>query len=325
MEVNVMRMMLITVAVLLAVVSAWADEPTHEPADPVEVKVTIEASTTPVADVLADIAKQSKETILLESLVSGNVTATVKDSSMEKALDVVTKALGLQWRKIQVPQGSVLAKDANALAAQMRTVLSLRFPDLIISPEGAGGSFIHVQRELSANQIMKAVPPAAGFVTVYLVTDDRKAYEKELKDESRKKVAKYVDGSRELMEMFLEMSPEERQAVMRESMNMMTQMDPAAMQEMMTSMFEQSPDYIMEMNRMGMEAMLGMSPEARRNMLRMSMRQQMELMNSMPPEFMQMLQEEAMAIAAEMMNESTIAVNHTTDRPGSGPGRQTNA
>ena len=43
-----------------------------------------------------------------------------------------------------------------------------------------------------------------------------------------------------------------------------------------------------------------MDPEARRNMLRMSMQQQMDIMNSLSPEQMQQLQDDIQAITSEM-------------------------
>jgi len=62
------------------------------------------------------------------------------------------------------------------------------------------------------------------------------------------------------------------------------------------------PDYVFEMNRMGMQAMFSMTPEARRNLLRMSMRQQMDVMNSLTPEQSQQLMEDIQAITQEMQS-----------------------
>jgi hypothetical protein len=105
------------------------------------------------------------------------------------------------------------------------------------------------------------------------------------------------------MEAFLNMSPEERLAVLRESMNMMSQADPEMIKEMISSVFELDPEYITNMNRIGMQALFEASPEARRNLLRMSIRQQADLMKSLTSEQIQQLQEEVMAIQAEMQSE----------------------
>lgn len=271
-----------------------------EPIPPAMKTITLDVSEKPVKEVIQEIAKATGAIILAEDLVTGNVTAKVKDADVEKALSAVAKSIGVEWRKIYVVQGSVYCKDANALAAQMRTVLSLKFPDIVIAPVGTGGSFVHVQKESTANEMIKNLPPKTGFQVVYLVTDDEKAYKRELKDESKKKVAKYVDTNKELMEMFLAMSPEERTAVLRESMNVMNQLGPEGMQEMMSSVFELDPEYVGEMNKMGMQAMLNMDPEARRNMLRISIKQQTEMMNSLTPEQQQQLMEDIQSITAEM-------------------------
>ncbi len=264
--------------------------------------VTLEASEKPIREALAELAKSAGETILVESLVEGTITAKIENVTVEKALDVVCKNSNIQWRKILVNPSAAYAKDADALAAQMRTVLALRLPDIAISSAGSGGSYLHVQKELTANEVIKAIPASAGLTTVYLVTDDAKAYKKELKDQSKKKVAKYIDAQRELTEEFLEMTPEERKEAMKASLNMMNQLGPEAMRDMMTSMFEMDPDYVFEMNRMGMQAMFSMTPEARRNLLRMSMRQQMDVMNSLTPEQSQQLMEDIQAITQEMQS-----------------------
>jgi type II secretory pathway component GspD/PulD (secretin) len=265
--------------------------------------VTLDVTNTPVADVLKQIAKATGETILVEKIVSGNVTVNIKDASAEKALSAVTKTLNIQWRKIYVPDGSVLASDADALAAQMRTVLSVKFPDILITDAGAGGSFVHVQRQTAANEFLKTIPTSAGFKKVYLVTDDEKAYKKEVKDESKQKVAKYVADNRALLETFLKMTPEERAEVMKESVNMASQMDPKLLADMMSSMAQMNPDFFVMQNRIATEALINMSPEARRNLIRMSVRSNLEMMKSLPPEVLQQMQEEAAAVAMEMMNE----------------------
>jgi len=291
------RKLLIVAAALLLAIGAWAADTAPAPAAKT---VTVDASNTPVDQVLKDIAAGTGETVLAEKLVTGNVTAKVKDATAETALDAVAKSLHLQWRKIYVAKGSVFAKDADALAAQMRTVLALRFPDIAISPSGSGGSFVHVQKQTSADEIIKALPTTAGLQAVYLVTDDKKAYEKELKDESKKKVADYVKANQEMIEQFLAMSPEERKAVLRESMSVIGRIGPEGMGEMIRSMFELDPEYISEMNRLSMQAFLGMDPGARKNMLRMSIQQQMDLMKSMTPEQLQQFQQEISAITSEI-------------------------
>ncbi|HOP79419.1 MAG TPA: hypothetical protein PLZ21_02535 [Armatimonadota bacterium] len=48
--------------------------------------------------------------------------------------------------------------------------------------------------------------------------------------------------------------------------------------------------------------MFSMTPEARRNLLRMSMRQQMDVMNSLTPEQSQQLMEDIQAITQEMQS-----------------------
>ncbi|MBI2843411.1 MAG: hypothetical protein HYX78_08420 [Armatimonadetes bacterium] len=292
-----MRLML--AAILLLAASAYgADVQTPSTAPTAEKRVTISASERSVTDVLKEIAAQSGETILVEKLVGGSVTANVKDAPVETVLGAVAKSAKIQWRRVYVAQGSVLAKDADALAAQMRTVLALRFPDILISEQGAGGSFVHVQREAAANDLVKLLPKNAGLTPVYLVTDDAKAYKKEVRDASKKKVQDYVTTQKQLMNEFLDMSPEERAAVLKESQSLMNQMTPEVIGEMLASIYQTNPDFMTEQSKLGMRAIFSMSPEARKNMLRETMRQNIEMMNSLTPEQLQEFQEIAAEIAA---------------------------
>jgi type II secretory pathway component GspD/PulD (secretin) len=272
-------------------------------AAPVARNATIEVVDKPVVEVLKDIASQTGETVLVEKLVAGTVTAKLKDVSAENAIEAVAKSAKLQWRKIYVLQGSVLAKDADALAAQMRTVLAVRFPDIVIGSEGSGGSFMHVQKEAAANELTKSIPPAAGMVAVYLVTDDAKAYKKELADASKKKVAKYIDQQKEMMKSFIEMTPEERQATVREGLLLANQISLEMMQEMMNSMMDTDPQYLSDVSNKAMSAIMSMSVESRKAMFKHNMIQQQEMFKSMPPEQLQQFQQEMQEVAQELQKE----------------------
>ncbi len=293
-----MRLPLVTLPLLLVSMSAFAV--------PTETKtVTLDAANKPVVEVLKQIAETSGETVLVEKLVGGTVTANVKELTAEDAIDAITKASRLQWRRIYVLQGSSLAKDADALAAQMRTVLALRFPDIIIGQEGSGGSFMHVQKATAANELTKTVPASAGMVAVYLVTDDAKAYKKDLADASKKKVAGYIDEQKKMMNTFIEMTPEERMAALKEGMAMSSQVSPELMQEMMSSMTELDPQYLSDVSKRAVTAMMNLPPESRKKLLKQQMTQQQESMKSMSPEQMKQLNEEMQEIAKEMQAEAS--------------------
>lgn len=297
------KTLLFVVLLIVCATVALADTvATPAAAAKTEKTVTIQASDQSASEVAKTIADATGETILVEKIVDGKVTMAIKDVTAEKALDALTKALHVQWRKVYVDPSSVVSKDADALASQMRMVLSVKFPDMIVSGPTAASSLAHFQRESAVKDLTKMLPQSIGLKPVYLITDDEKAAKKEIKDESKKKVAKYCEAYKELMDQFIKMSPEERAAVLRESMNMVNQMDPTVLKDMMTSMFEMDPQYVSEMNRVSMQAIFSMSAEARKTMIRNSVRQQMELMNSLSPEQLQELQQEAAAAAAEVMN-----------------------
>jgi type II secretory pathway component GspD/PulD (secretin) len=277
-----------------------------EEVKPAEKTVTLEAKDMPVADALKKISEQTGTTVLAEKLVSGNVTVSIKDAPIEKALGLVVKPLEMMWMKVYVQSASPYAKNGDALAAQVRLLLGLKFPDIVVAPTASYSPVVHLQKDSIASDFIKKMGAGSELQPVYLVTNDKAYTKKALKEESKTKAKEYVDLNKKMMEMFIAMTPEERAEAMKQGMQMTMQMGPEVMMDMMNTVMQMDPQYMADMNSKAMQAVMNMDSAARRNLLRTSIRSQMQMMKNMSPEQMQQFQKETGDIVKELIESGEI-------------------
>ena len=233
--------------------------------------VSIQFSDKPAGDALQELAQKAVVTILVESSVKGKVTVSANDVSSESALSAICQSLDVQWRRLHVYQKPGEELKADNLAAVVRIISAARLPDIVVSEPGSEKPLIFFKKTKPAatpDQIVKDT----GMKLIYLVSNDRAAAKKAEEvakpdDKSKEKTAaeRYAEKQAEMLTDFLAMTPEERPEAIRQSMEMMTQMDPRIMQEMMQAstrmMMEMPPDKLAEMIQRQMQ----MAQEMMRN------------------------------------------------------------
>ena len=64
-------------------------------------KVVLDARDKPIADVVKEISAQTGAAIVLDPTATGSVTASLTNAELSQALDVITKANNLSWKKAQ--------------------------------------------------------------------------------------------------------------------------------------------------------------------------------------------------------------------------------
>ena len=190
---------------------------------------------------------------------------------MEEALDLLTKPLGLTWKKVYVMKSSRPA-NGERIAQLVQTVKEVASPGLVVEDPKSRSVTLYLRDLPAAPDLEAQIHTAWPFLEpVYLISDPKAAEKKPEKPEKPKTASPehFAEMERERMDMFLKMSPDERSKAMQQAMGMVLQTDPAAMQEMMRS---------------GMQAwvqmMQQMTPEQRQQMLTMSV----QMMQSLPPE-----------------------------------------
>jgi hypothetical protein len=267
-----------------------------------EAKVTIEADDATLKDLIAKVAEQSKKKIVAESTVKGTIShISAKDVTVEGALSTICKAGKCEWRKVYLPSDSKLLEQPDKLASTVRLVTAMGFPEVLISGASNGKVAAHYTQDKSVKSVQDIAAKDPSLAEVYVITNDMAVAEKP-KEEGKSDssaLEEYVKQSKELMEKFVKMTPEEQERAMLEGITMFENMDPSYMASAMRAMSKMDPGVFSRMSNRGTDMMLAMSQEDRRAFLKMSMRAQTQI----SPEVQKMLQEDAMAVMEEIKAE----------------------
>ena len=269
-------------------VGAFAEEAVDK-----ELTVTIEAGKEKVSTVLEQVCKDTGARILLEKTADIEVSLSVTDMPLEDALTAVCKPHKLSWRKIYLRADSPLLKKPESLAANLRLMAGLAFPELLVEKASVPECLVYMKQQSVVDSIPMKIRKDLGMVPLYLITNDEAA--KQVKDKLESKVEKYQKLQEEALKLFMEMTPEEREQAMALGAQQMQNMDPKLLGEMSKSVMN-NPELMQRMNQYGMDMLFSMSAEDRRAMMRM----QMQAQQYMTDEQRAILMEDAKAVMEEL-------------------------
>jgi len=286
---------LITAVLCIAVFTspAFAQAPKPEGEVDKPITVSFSAANEKVSSLIDRICKETGARILMEKTADVKVTASVNDIALEDALTAVCKAGELEWRKIYLRVDSPLLKKPDALAATVRLMAGLQFPDVLIERTSTQENLVHAAERRAVEAIPLSLRKDMGMVSVYVISNDKA--DKLAKEKAESRVEKYAELSREMMKLFMEMTPEEREQAMATGLQMVQQFDPRYMAEMTKSVL-QNQQFMGQIMQSQMNMLFSMSPEDRRAILRM----QMQAQTYMTPEQKQVLMEDAKAVMQEL-------------------------
>ena len=283
-----------TAEVGLAITAALAETPKTENTAPKPATVTVQATDEKAGDVIERAFKDSGARILVEKNAADvKVSVSVSDLPVEDALTAICKAGEIEWRMIYVKADSPLLKKPESLASTVRLMAALQFPDMLIEKTSKPENLVHVANKPAVDAIPISLRKDMGMVSVYLVTNDEAA--KKATDKANSNVEKYKKLSKEAMDLFMKMTPEEREQAMASGIEQMQQYDPKYMAEMSNSVLK-NPDLMQRIMQTQSSFIMQMSAEDRRALIRA----QMQAQQFMPPELMKLLQEDAIAVMKEM-------------------------
>ena len=290
-----MRTILIAIVLCaIAITAALAETPKSESASSKPISVTFYAADEKVSSVLDRVCKQTGARILLEKTAADvKISASVSEIPLEETLTAICKAGEIEWRMIYVKADSPLLKKPDSLASTVRLMAGLQFPDMLIEKTSKPENLVHVANKPAVDAIPISLRKDMGMVSVYLVTNDEAA--KKAVEKANSNVEKYKKLSKEAMDLFMKMTPEEREQAMASGIEQMQQYDPKYLAEMSNSVLK-NPDLMQRIMQSQSNSIMQMSPEDRRAMIRM----QMQAQQFMSPELMKMLQEDAIAVMKEM-------------------------
>lgn len=292
---------LATFASVFAEDSSAADAPNKVEAQAQTPKVTIEADNARLKDLFEKVAEQSKEKIILESTVKGTVPRfSVTNVTVEAALTAICKSGKCEWRRVFLPADSKLLEQPERLASTVRLVTAMGFPEMLISGSSSGKVAAHYTQEKSVKSVQDIAAKDPSLLGVYVITNDALVAEKEKdKEDKSSALQDYVKQTKDLMDKFVKMTPEEQEQAMLESISQFENMDPGYAASIMRSFSRMDPEVFARMQNRGTDMMLQMSQDDRRAFLKMSMRAQ----SQMDPQVQQMLMEDAKAVMEELKAE----------------------
>jgi hypothetical protein len=274
-----------------------------EQVDPASVKpdpskVSLSASEgMPAADAFESLAKQSGMKILLESNVKGKVTVSLKDVTLDAALNAACKGTNMVWRKVYIDPKSELLDKPDRFAATLRLMAGLSFPDLVVAGSSNNKIGVICQQKQGVEDAQDKIVKDLGLAPVYIVCNDALVAAKEAEKNSA--VAKYSGMAKDQIDMFMKMTPEEREQALADSLNLMDSIGPEYMSSVMQTLLTTNPDNLQRLVRRQTDMLFSMSPEQRRSMMKLNI----EAMKSITPEQQKMIQEDAKAIMEEMKNQ----------------------
>ncbi|MGC8861349.1 MAG: hypothetical protein ACP5R5_01090 [Armatimonadota bacterium] len=280
-----------------------ANETASSTASSAEVKVSVEAKDFSVKEVLESVAKQSRQKLVLESTVSGTVTSmSLRDVTLEAALGAICKSAKLQWRKIYIAPDSKLLEQPDRLAATVRLVSGLSFPDLVLADSSTNRRCAHFESKNAVASAEQSAGKTLGLTRVYLITNDAAVAAKALAAEKEAKTPtaeKFAQLSKDQMDMFVRMTPEEREQALLASLGLLDQVGPEYTAAVMESLAKIDPEHLRRVVLKQTEMLFSMSAEQRRAMIRLNL----EAMKMITPEQQRILQEDAAAVIKELQGE----------------------
>ena len=278
----------------LVAAAAFAQTPTAETAAPKPVTVSVQSTDEKAGDVIERAFKDSGARILVEKNAADvKVSVSISDLPVEEALTAICKAGEIQWRRICIKADSPLLKKPESLASTVRLMAGLQFPDMLIEKTSKPENLVHVANKPAVDAIPVSLRKDMGMVAVYLVSNDDAA--KVASDKANSNVEKYKKLSKEAMDLFMKMTPEEREQAMESGIEQMQNYDPKYMAEMSNSVFK-NPELMQRMMQGSESMLMQMTTEDRRALIR----SQMQMQQFMSPELMKLMQEDAIAVMKEM-------------------------
>ena len=132
--------------------------------------VTIDANNLPAKDTFDSIAKQASVQVMVDAGVTGSVTAVLKDVTPDQAMDTVTKALKVEWRKIQFAVAADTVVTPDKLKAVVTALAALDVPGLSVADPSSGKITMFAKSQASELMSNVKLPEGQSLKTFYLVS-----------------------------------------------------------------------------------------------------------------------------------------------------------
>lgn len=226
-----------------------------------------------VRQVLESIAERFKLQVVVDPLLQARVTPPAQANSAQAALDAVVKQIpGSAWRKVYL-RADMELPASETLVNWVRTLVNLEAQGLIIADASSNRitSFVrNVTVSPDFEQQLGQMVPAFKTRPVYVVFYQQPmlAQTGQRTGQGQSRAEDFLALEQQRMQLFMQMSPEERQRAIRMGIQMFMNMDPSVRMQMMQE---------------GMRMFMNMSPEERRMLMEQGMQMFQQMMGGPPP------------------------------------------
>lgn len=227
-----------------------------------------------VRQVLADIAQRFRLQVVVDPLLQGRVTPPAQAKDAPAALDAVVKQIpGVIWRKVYL-RADMELPSSETLVNWVRSIVNLEAQGLIVA-DAAGNRITSFVRNVTVSpdfeQQLDQMVPAFKTRPVYVVFFQQpmvaqQAGQRRVQGGTR--AEDFLALEQQRMQMFMQMSPEERQRAMRMGIQMFMNMDPSLRMQMMQE---------------GLRMFMNMSPEERQMLMQQGIQMFQQMMGGPPP------------------------------------------
>ncbi|GIV21036.1 MAG: hypothetical protein KatS3mg023_2787 [Armatimonadota bacterium] len=226
-----------------------------------------------VRQVLEGIAQQFRLQVVVDPLLQARVTPPAQAKNAQAALDAVVKQIpGSAWRKVYL-RADMELPASETLVNWVRTLVNLEAQGLIIT-DNSGNRITSFVRNVTVppdyEQQLSQMVPAFKARPVYVVFYQQPmlAQTGQRPRQGQARAEDLLALEQQRMQMFMQMSPEERQRAIRMGIQMFMNMDPSVRMQMMQE---------------GMRMFMNMSPEERQMLIQQGMQMFQQMMGGPPP------------------------------------------
>lgn len=229
-----------------------------------------------VRQVLADIAQRFRLQVVADPLLQARVTPPAQAKDASAALDAVVKQIpGVAWRKVYL-RADMEMPASETLVNWVRSLVNLEAQGLIVA-DATGGRITSFVRNVTVSpdfeQHLNEMVPAFKTRPVYVVFYQQPTFAQQAAQQRRggqggTRAEDFLALEQQRMQMFMQMTPEERQRAMRMGIQMLMNMDPSLRMQMMQE---------------GLRMFMNMSPEERRMLMEQGMQMFQQMMGGPPP------------------------------------------
>jgi hypothetical protein len=227
-----------------------------------------------VRQVLADIAQRFRLQVVVDPLLQGRVTPPAQANNAQAALDAVVKQIpGVTWRKVYL-RADMELPASETLVNWMRAIVNLDAQGLIVA-DATGNRITSFVRNVTVSpdfeQQLGEMVPAFKTRPVYVVFYQQSMVAQQAgqrRGQGQTRAEDFLALEQQRMQMFMQMSPEERQRAMRMGIQMLMNMDPSVRMQMMQE---------------GLRMFMNLSPEERRMLMEQGMQMFQQMIGGPPP------------------------------------------